>query len=65
MVNANPVLNKNIEWIRSAAVFNHSKKLHSKARLALLNEGFSSRELDLHKPAYKKVINIFLKRRIS
>ena len=38
--------------VESAAVLNHSKELHSKARASLLGEGFTSEELDAHRPRH-------------
>lgn len=40
--------------VRSAAVFNRSKKLHTMAYNCMLSEGFTKQELDNHKPSYKK-----------
>ncbi len=45
-------LSRNIEWVKSSAVFNKSKKLHTKARIALLEEGFEENYVDSHKPSY-------------
>lgn len=38
----------------SGAVFNRSKKLHTKAKKALLQEGFEEKILDAHKPRFIK-----------
>lgn len=46
------VLRDKIQWIKSSAVFNKSKKLHSKAAAALQNEGFLVDEISAHKPSY-------------
>lgn len=53
MVKNDPVLSEKVESVRSAAVFNKSFKIHPKARLALLREGFSEEEIAAHKPAFK------------
>jgi protein-tyrosine-phosphatase len=46
--------------VRSAAVFNKSKKLHSKAVVALLAEGFNEAQIASYRPMYKrKDINLF------
>lgn len=42
-----------VESVRSAAVFNRSRRIHPKARLALLREGFTEEEIDAHRPAFK------------
>ena len=42
-----------VERVRSAAVFNRSRRIHPKARLALLREGFTEEEIDAHRPAFK------------
>lgn len=47
------VLKKNIEWIKSSAVFNKSYHINSKAKTALLREGFSEEETDKHMPTFK------------
>ena len=53
MVKEDAELSAKMESVRSAAVFNRSFKIHPKARLALLREGFSEEEIDAHKPAFK------------
>ena len=40
------VLSKNITWIKSAAVFNKSFHINSKAKTALLREGFTEEEIE-------------------
>lgn len=42
-----------VESVRSAAVFNRSRRIHPKARLALLRERFTEEEIDAHRPAFK------------
>lgn len=42
-----------VESVRSAAVFNRSRRIHPKAKLALLREGFTEEEIDAHRPAFK------------
>ena len=41
-----------IEWIKSGAVFHQCKKLHPKAKAALMAEGFVPEVLDKHSPAF-------------
>lgn len=53
MVKEDEVLSRKITSVRSAAVFNRSKKIHPKAKLSLLREGFDEKEIDSHKPAFK------------
>ena len=53
IVQGDGVLSENIEWIRSAAVFNKSFHINSKAKTALLREGFSEAEIDAHVPLFK------------
>lgn len=53
MVKNDSLLSKQVESVRSAAVFNRSFKIHPKARLALLREGFSEEEIAAHKPTFK------------
>ena len=53
MVKQDPALSSKVESVRSAAVFNKSFRIHPKARLALLREGFSEEEIAAHKPAFK------------
>lgn len=45
-------LSSNIEWIKSSAVMNKMRKIHPKARAALIANGFTNEEIDLHKPSY-------------
>lgn len=47
------VLSRNIEWVRSSAVFNKSYHINSKAKIALLREGFSEEQIDKHVPTFK------------
>ncbi|MBO5773571.1 MAG: hypothetical protein J6R44_01930, partial [Clostridia bacterium] len=49
-----PALGEIVAECNSGAVFNRSKKLHSKARKALLAEGFDASVIDAHKPRYIK-----------
>ena len=49
-----PALKDTITECNSGAVFNRSKKLHEKARKALLAEGFSEELINSHKPRYIK-----------
>jgi protein-tyrosine-phosphatase len=53
MVKESEILTKIVDDVRSAAVFNRSAELHSKARVSLLAQGFSENEVDAHKPAFK------------
>lgn len=53
MVQSDPRLAQKVTWIRSAAVFNKSSKIHPKAKLALLREGFDEAYIGSHKPAFK------------
>lgn len=52
MCEKDPELSSHFEWIKSGAVFHQCKKLHPKARAALLSEGFSPQALDKHSPAF-------------
>lgn len=45
-------LSQKIEWVKSSAVFNKMKRIHPKAKIALLNEGFNEEEINAHKPSY-------------
>jgi len=47
-----PALKEMVTECNSGAVFNRSKKLHDKAKKALLTEGFSESVIDGHKPRY-------------
>lgn len=47
-------LAKKVTWCKSGAVFNRSKKLHSKAKKCLMSEGFDEKVLDAHEPRYIK-----------
>lgn len=53
IANQDEVLKNNIEWIKSSAVFNKSFHINSKAKTALLREGFSEQEIDEHVPSFK------------
>lgn len=53
IVDNDGVLGKNITWIKSAAVFNKSFHINSKAKTALLREGFTEEEIDAHVPLFK------------
>lgn len=48
-----PILCDKITSIRSAAVFNKSRKLHPMAYQSLVKEGFNSDYVLSHKPAFK------------
>lgn len=52
MIANDEVLSKKIDKVSSAAVFNRSFHIHSKAILALKREGFSEEEILKHKPRY-------------
>lgn len=47
------VLLENIEWIKSSAVFNKSRVINKKAKLALLREGFDEEYILSHRPSFK------------
>lgn len=51
-VNNDVILGDKIEWIKSSAVLNKSKKIHNKASLALQKEGFLLEEINTHKPSF-------------
>ncbi len=53
IVENDAILRENIQWIKSAAVFNKSYRINSKAKTALLREGFSEKEIDAHEPLFK------------
>ncbi|MDE5549605.1 MAG: hypothetical protein K2J13_05075, partial [Clostridia bacterium] len=42
-----------MEWVKSSAVFGKSGVINSKARLALLREGFEDEYILSHKPTFK------------
>ena len=52
MCAGNAALAERVTWVQSGAVFHQCKKLHPKARAALLAEGFAPEELDMHSPAF-------------
>lgn len=54
MVSEDANLQKHVTSIKSAAVFNRSKVIHPKAKLALMREGFSEEQALMHKPKFKK-----------
>lgn len=54
MVSESDILQRHIESVHSAAVFNKMTKLHEKAVACLLSEGFSEEELLAYRPAFKK-----------
>lgn len=54
LTNESDVLTKNIEWIKSAAVFNESKKIFPKTKKCLLMDGFSEEEIDSFTPTFAK-----------
>ena len=51
LLEADEVLKGKVE-VDSAAVLNHSERLHPKSRQALLNEGFTAEELDAFRPKH-------------
>ena len=51
LLEAGEVLKGKVE-VDSAAVLNHSERLHPKSRQALLNEGFTAEELDAFRPKH-------------
>ncbi len=53
IVEDDSVLKEKVEWVRSSAVFNKSRVINSKARLALLREGFDEEYILAHKPTFK------------
>lgn len=53
IVENDAVLKANIAWIKSASVFNKSYRINSKAKIALLREGFCEEEIDAHEPLFK------------
>lgn len=53
IVRNDEILKENIEWIKSSAVFNKSFHINSKAKAALLREGFDEEEIDRHVPSFK------------
>ena len=53
MVAKDPELQKRVSKVASAAVFNRMYKIHPKARIALLREGFDGAYIDAHKPSFK------------
>ena len=56
-----PALKNIVSECNSGAVFNRSKALHSKARKALIAEGFDNAVLDGHKPRFiKDNLTLFL-----
>ncbi len=52
IVESDEVLRQNVEWIKSSAVFNKSKRIHPKAVIALQKEGFSAQEAAAHMPSF-------------
>ena len=42
-----------VEWVKSSAVFNKSRTINKKAKLALLREGFDEKYILNHKPSFK------------
>ncbi|MDE6614641.1 MAG: hypothetical protein K2K24_03940 [Clostridia bacterium] len=53
IVQEDEILKDKIEWVKSSAVFNKSHVINSKARLALLREGFEDEYILSHKPTFK------------
>ena len=54
LVENNPVLKQNIEWVDSSAVFNRSKEIFPKTKQCLLDDGFTLEEIDKFKPSFIK-----------
>ena len=54
MVSEDTDLQKYVTSVKSAAVFNRSKVIHPKAKLALMREGFTAEQALSHKPKFKK-----------
>lgn len=57
-VNNDNILRDKVQWIKSSAVLNKSKKIHPKASLALQKEGFALAEIDAHKPSFVHIDRI-------
>lgn len=53
IVEEDEILKDKVEWVKSSAVFNKSFVINSKARLALLREGFDEEYILSHKPTFK------------
>ncbi|MDE7336547.1 MAG: hypothetical protein K2N32_00330 [Clostridia bacterium] len=53
LVKEDKTLSDNIEWVKSSAVFNKSRVINKKAKLALLREGFDEEYILEHKPSFK------------
>ncbi len=54
IVKESPVLSDHIEWVKSTAVFNESKKIFPKTKKCLLMDGFSEEEIDSFTPTFAK-----------
>lgn len=54
MVSESKLLQSNIEWIDSSAVFNRSKDIFPKTKACLLKDGFTEEEIARFKPDYIK-----------
>lgn len=53
IVQDDPILSKNIEWIKSSAVFNKSFRINPKSVKVLLEEGFDRDYVLAHRPTFK------------
>jgi Protein-tyrosine-phosphatase len=53
LVENNDILKENIESVRSAAVLNKSHDIFDKTVNSLVSEGFSEKDVLMHKPAFK------------
>lgn len=53
IVEEDETLSKNIDWIKSSAVFNKSFKINSKAVKVLTDEGFEKEYVLAHTPTFK------------
>lgn len=53
IVESDEKLSKNVEWVKSSAVFNKSFRINSKAEKALVDEGFERDYVLAHAPTFK------------
>lgn len=53
IVQEDEILSKNIEWVKSSAVFNKSFRINSKSEKVLTDEGFDREYVLSHKPTFK------------
>lgn len=53
IVQDDEVLSKNIEWVKSSAVFNKSFKINHKSEKVLTDEGFDREYVLSHEPTFK------------